>query len=80
MNLSVLEEQLQSDKTGEFRDKTLAQLEKANTALEAKITEGLFVEEFEIAKSLSEALESAQAIVKFAWNGFQETATTQENN
>lgn len=78
MNLVTLEENLQNDPSGAFRDKTLAQLEAVNTALEQKIAEGLFVEEFEVAKNLSEAITSAQTIIKFGWATFQETTNSQK--
>lgn len=66
----ALEEQLQADSEGQFRDRLLAELEAEAQQLKRQLDRGVPPQEFQTLSRLQAALDAARLTVKVVWLNF----------
>lgn len=69
----ALNEQLESDKTGELRDRLIAELQVAADEIKAALGGGPAETEAAVLKGLLEAVKCGEGVLVEVWNGFHST-------
>lgn len=68
-----LEKQLKEDRSGSKLDSIVDQLESINSHYQARLRTGLSSDEYTVASAYSEALTTAQTVVKSYWGQLHKT-------